>query len=468
MDRRQFLRHSGAISGSIALGQLAALTARGAAPTDYKALVCVFLYGGNDSNNTIVPVTTAAYQNYAALRGPLALGDPAGGTPYAGVDANGNSTALLPLVDGGGQANFGVHNALSGVRDLWNSGELAVVANVGTLTAPLTKAAYTSGKPRPENLFSHIDQQHQWQTAASSGAAISSGLGITGWGGRLMDRLASLNAGSSVPAMISTAGNNLLITAPAARSLVVPATGTFGVQGFSSSSADVARRTALTQLLGIDNQYDLVHAAEGIMSSAMTSSALVNPLLTSTTTTSATYFSGLTSGFAKQLLAIAKLIEGRSALGAQRQLFLVNLGSFDTHTNQIATQQKLYADLGAGLKAFHSAMTAIGAASNVTSFTLSDFSRTLKPNTGGGSDHGWGSHHFVAGGAVKGKAIYGTMPTLQLGGTDDEGSEGRWIPTTSVDQYAATLATWFGATPADITAALPNFSAFPGGVLHFL
>ncbi len=468
MDRRQFLRHSGAISGSLAFGQIAALSTRAAVPGDYKALVCIFLYGGNDSNNMIVPVTTAGYQSYAAARGPLALGDPKSGNPFGGVDAGGNSTALLPLVDGSGQATYGVHNALPGVRDLWNSGELAVVANVGTLTAPLTKPDYLSGKSRPENLFSHIDQQHQWQTAASSSADIASGLGITGWGGRLLDRLAALNTGSSVPAMISTAGNNLLITAPAARSLVVPATGSFGVQGFSNSSADVARRNALAQLLSIDNQYDLVHATEGVMSSALTSSALVNPLLTSTTTTSATYFSGLTSGFAQQMLAIAKLIEGRSALGAQRQLFLVNLGSFDTHTNEIATHQKLYTDLGVGLNAFHAAMTAIGAAANVTSFTLSDFSRTLKPNTGGGSDHGWGSHHLVTGGAVKGKAIYGTMPTLQLGGTDDEGGEGRWIPTTAVDQYAATLATWFGASPADIAVALPNFKAFPAGVLHFL
>ena len=468
MDRRQFLRHTGAVSGSIALGQLAAVAARAATAGDYKALVCIFLYGGNDSNNMIVPVTTAAYQSYATIRGPLALGDPKAGNPFAGVDAAGNSTALLPLVDGSGQASFGVHNALPGVRDLWNTGELAVVANVGTLTAPLTKAEYTSGKSRPDSLFSHIDQQHQWETAVSSSADISSGLAVTGWGGRLLDRLASLNSGSQVPAMISTAGNNLLITAPAARSLVVPATGTFGVQGFGNSSADIARRTALTQLLGIDNQYDLVHAAEGIMSSALTSSAIVNPLLTSTTTTSATYFNGLTSGFAKQMLAIAKLIEGRSALGARRQLFLVNLGSFDTHTNEIAAHQQLYTDLGVGLKAFHAAMAAIGAATDVTSFTLSDFSRTYKPNTGGGSDHGWGGHHLVAGGAVKGKAIYGTMPTLQLGGTDDEGNEGRWIPTTAVDQYAGTLATWFGASPADIAFALPNLSAFPGGLLHFI
>lgn len=468
MDRRQFLCHTGAISGSIALGQLAAATARAAAPGDYKALVCIFLYGGNDSNNMIVPVTSAGYQSYAAVRGPLALGDPTSGNPFGGVDASGNSTALLPLVDGSGQATYGVHNALSGVRDLWNSGELAVVANVGTLTAPLTKADYLAGKSRPDNLFSHIDQQHQWQTAVSSSGAIASGQGLTGWGGRLLDRLATMNSGSQVPAMISTAGNNLLITAPAARSLVVPATGSFGVQGFSTSSADVARRTALQQLLGLDSQYDLVHAAEGVMASALASSTVVNPLLSSTSTTSATYFSGLSSGFAQQMLAIAKLIEGRSTLGAQRQLFLVNLGSFDTHTNELATQQKLYTDLGAGLKAFHAAMAAIGAGTNVTSFTLSDFSRTFKPNTGGGSDHAWGSHHLVAGGAVKGKALYGAMPTLQLGGIDDEGGEGRWIPTTAVDQYAATLAAWFGAAPADIAYALPNFSAFPAGALAFV
>jgi uncharacterized protein (DUF1501 family) len=176
----------------------------------------------------------------------------------------------------------------------------------------------------------------------------------------------------------------------------------------------------------------------------------------------------LTSNFSKQLLAIAKVIEARASLGAQRQVFLATLGSFDTHTDQLNQQQTLYADLAASVAAFHGAMADIGAGADVTSFTLSDFSRTFEANTGGGTDHAWGSHQLVAGAAVKGGNFYGTMPTLTLGGPDDEGSEGRWIPTTAVDQYAATLATWFGASPAALSAVLPNLGAFAPSTLGFV
>jgi uncharacterized protein (DUF1501 family) len=448
MKRRSFLTHAGALAGSAALSQLGVFAAQAATGTDYKALVCIFLYGGNDSNNMLVPIDTAGYANYAKLRSTIAL-------PQA---------QLLPLSVSGGTPAFGLHPALPGLQSLWNSGSLAVVANVGTLVQPLTKAQYSmAATAKPESLFSHIDQQHQWQASISNTSSSN-----TGWGGRLSDQLASLNVNANVPPMISTGGNNLFVTGAASQALVIPISGSFGLSGYSNGSADAARRSALAQLLDIDQQADLVKAAENVMSGALASSATLNPILTTTDAILTGRFGSLTSNFAKQMLAISKVIQARGSLGASRQVFLATLGSFDTHTDEVNRQQTLLADLDAGLTAFHGAMGDIGAGSNVTTFTLSDFSRTLLPNTGGGTDHAWGSHHLVLGDAVHGAQIYGSMPTLALDGPDDAGNEGRWIPTIAVDQYAATLAAWFGADPATLATVLPNLASFTPGTLGFV
>jgi uncharacterized protein (DUF1501 family) len=429
MKRRRFLAHAGALAGSAALGQLGAFAVRAASTGDYKALVCIFLYGGNDSNNMVVPIDTAGYANYAKLRTTLAL----------------SQSQLLPLAVSGSVPAYGLHPALTGLQSLWNSGNLAIIANVGTLVQPLTKAQYLlTTSVKPESLFSHIDQQHQWQASISDTSSSS-----TGWGGRLSDQLASLNVNASVPPMISTGGNNLFVTGTASQALVIPTSGSFGLSGYTSSSADAARRSALAQLLGIDQQADLVKAAENVMTGALGSSAALNPILATTDATLTGRFGGLTSNFAKQLLAIAKVVEARASLGANRQ-------------------QTLLAELDAGLTAFHGAMADIGAGSSVTSFTLSDFSRTLLPNTGGGTDHAWGSHHLVIGDAVHGGRMFGSMPTLALGGPDDEGEEGRWIPTIAVDQYAATLAAWFGADASTLASVLPNLASFTPGTLGFV
>lgn len=447
MKRRSFLTHGGALAGSVAFSQLAALVARATPTTDYKALVCVFLYGGNDANNMIVPIDTAGYANYAKQRSTLAL----------------PQVQLLPLSVSGGTPGYGLHPALPGLQSLWNAGNLAFVANVGTLVQPLTKAQYLSTlSAKPESLFSHIDQQHQWQAAISDTSSSN-----TGWGGRLSDQLASLNVNASVPPMISTGGTNLFVTGASSQALVIPTSGSFGLNGYSNGSADLARRSALAQLLNIDQQADLVAAAENVMTTALTSSAVLNPTLAATDATLKARFGTLTGNFAAQLLAVAKVIEARQSLGASRQVFLVTLGSFDTHTDELNRQQSLLAQLDAGLTAFHGAMADIGAGSSVTSFTLSDFSRTYLPNTGGGTDHGWGSHHLVIGDAVHGGNIYGTMPTLSLGGPDDAG-EGRWIPTTAVDQYAATLCSWFGAAASQVAAVLPNLASFNPNNLGFI
>jgi uncharacterized protein (DUF1501 family) len=447
MQRRKFLKHAGALAGTAALAQMGVLASRAAVANDYKALVCLFLYGGNDSNNMVVPIDAAGYANYAQVRANLAL-------PQAG---------LLPLQESGGVLRYGFHPALPGLQSLWTSGNLAVVANVGTLVQPLTQAQYLSNATqKPATLFSHIDQQHQWQSSISTSAS------NTGWGGRLSDQFNTLNANSSVPPMISAGGNNLFVTGAATQALVIPTSGSFGLNGFSSSGADASRRSALVNLLGVDRDADLISAAQDVMNGALSSSAILNPILTATTATVAQYFTGLTSNFAQQLLAIAKVIEAQSTIGAQRQVFLATLGSFDTHTDELNQQQALFAQLDPALTAFNAGMAAIGAGSSVTTFTLSDFSRTYSPNTGGGSDHAWGSHHLVTGGAVHGGQIYGTVPTLTPGGPDDAGTEGRWIPTIAVDQYAATLAAWFGADATALAAVLPNLAAFSPSTLSFV
>jgi uncharacterized protein (DUF1501 family) len=448
MKRRDFLRHAGALAGAAALGQLGVLAAHAASSSDYKALVCIFLYGGNDANNTIVPLDAAGYANYAQTRSYLAL-------PQA---------QLLPLAVASGAPQYGLHPALPGLQSLWASGNLAIVANVGTLVQPLTKAQYLSTTTvKPESLFSHIDQQHEWQASISSTSSSNSG-----WGGRLLDALAALNANSRIPPMISTGGNNLFVTGAASQALVIPTSGSFGLNGFSNDSADTARRFALEQLLSVDQSISLTQAAQAVMGGALSSSAILNPILTTTDATLATRFAGLTTNFSRQLLAIAKVIEARSTLGATRQVFLATLGSFDTHTDQLNTQQTLLSELDAGLTAFHGAMADIGAGKSVTSFTLSDFSRNFLPNTGGGTDHAWGSHPLVIGDAVNGGSIYGTMPTLELSGPDDASNLGRWIPTIAVDQFAATLATWFGADATALAAVLPNLSAFSPSTLGFI
>ena len=448
MKRRTFLAHAGALAGGAALGQLGLLAARAAPATDYKALVCVFLYGGNDANNMIVPLDTAGYANYATTRSYLAL-------PQA---------QLLPLAVSAGAPLYGLHPALPGLQALWAAGNMAIVANVGTLVQPLTKAQYLSTSTiKPESLFSHIDQQHQWQASNSSTSSSNSG-----WGGRLTDALASLNSASSVPPMISTGGNNLFVTGAASQALVIPTSGSFGLNGYTSSATDTARLAALQQLLSVDQSDNLVQSAQAVMTGALASSAVLNPILTSTNATLTARFGGLTGNFAAQLLAIAKVIQAQATLGASRQVFLVTLGSFDTHTDQLNTQESLFTELDAGLTAFHGAMSDIGSDSNVTSFTLSDFSRNFLPNTGGGTDHAWGSHPLVIGGAVKGGQMYGTMPTLELSGPDDASDLGRWIPTIAVDQFAATLASWFGADSTALAAVLPNLSSFSPANLGFI
>lgn len=448
MDRRDFLRRAGALSaaGLAANLDLVSLTAE-AATTDYKALVCVFLYGGMDGNNVLVPLDTAGYGQYAAVR-----------TAASGVQLT--QAELLPITPANVGTPFGLHPSLPELQKLFNGGRLALLANVGTLAQPITKADYAAGV-RPDNLYSHSDQQLQWQAGGATGA------GSTGWGGRLADLLGPAT-GQTFPVVTSAAGVTLYVNGASSRPLTVPTSGSFGLSGFGTGSVSKARLAALNTLLGIDRDNTLVAAAADITQQAQTLATTVNPILGTTSAPLAAAFAGLTSSLASQLLAVAKLIEARAATGAKRQVFFVSLGGFDTHNNELATHRTLFGTLSPALAAFYNATAALGVANQVTTFTLSDFGRTFQPAAGGGSDHAWGNHHLVLGGAVQGGKLYGRFPQLVLAGPDDAEKEGRWLPTTSVDQYAGTLARWFGATDAQLATIFPNLARFPATNLGFL
>lgn len=423
-------------------------TAR-AASDDYRALVCVFLFGGNDGNNLVVPVD-ARYAGYAAARRQPADGGLA--LPLA---------QLLPLAPASGAAAYGLHPDMPELQQLWTSGALGVVFNVGTLVAPTTKADDAAGRvPRPQSLMSHQDQQNQWQTSLPDRPARS------GWGGRIADRL----PGASLPPLVSVAGNVLFAAGERSHPLAVPAAGgsSFGLTGFDQTAGSRAVRAAMDALRGLDLDNALVQSVAGETVAAFAASGALAPVLAGTSSTTDALFGPQPSPLDKQLLQVARIIEARAVLGASRQIFFVSLGGFDTHNDQLARQSKLLADLSQSLAAFHAATVQLGVASAVTTFTLSDFARTLQPASGGGSDHAWGNHQLVLGGAVRGRQTYGTFPTLALGGPDDFSTEGRWIPTTSTDQYAATLARWFGVAPGDLASVLPNLGRFASQDLGFL
>jgi uncharacterized protein (DUF1501 family) len=370
---------------------------------------------------------------------------------------------------------FGLHPAMSpevatpttngnptapGVLDLWNQQKLAVLCNVGPLVQPLTPAQYKQGtaSAKPDSLFSHADQQAQWQSSVSKDNGVQE---PTGWGGRTADSTEGLNGTATFPSIISTAGITLFSTGVRARPLVPGS----GLSGFNTSAAATARYNALRQLLTSDMEITLVRSASDITRNAIDNTALLNQSLANTAAL-VTKFPNTSLG--NQLLQIARIIATRNTLGLHRQIFFCSLGGFDTHNNQLATQASLLPQVSQAMRAFYDATVELGIASSVTTFTLSDFGRTFKPAAGGGTDHGWGNHHFIMGGAVQGGRFYGTFPTLAIDGPDDTGGEGRWIPTTSVDQYAATLATWYGLSPTDLPTVFPNLGRFATNNLGFL
>ena len=455
-SRRQFLRHSvcaavGSTSivrtlfdlGNINAAAAATLPPRPRAAGDYKALVCLFLYGGNDSNNLLVPRTGIDYAGYAAGRSALAL-------PQA---------SLLPITpttsDG---RTWGLHPSLTGLQGLFAQHRMAILANAGPLVAPLTRGQFLNGSvAAPPQLFSHSDQQVHWQTSIPDQPP------RTGWGGRTADLLRTLNGNAQVSMSMSVAGSNVFQVGDVVTQYQISPDGSLGLDGFTDGPGGDPVSRAIRSLLGTSTGNLLVNAAGDVTRRALDNNQLLQTALAQAPALT-TVFPDTDLG--RQLHMVAELISVRAALGLSRQVFFCAADGYDTHGDQIAAQSGLFSDLSTCLTAFYNATVELGVANGVTTFTASDFGRTF-PSNGGGSDHGWGSHQLVVGGAVTGGNIYGAVPTLVEDGPDDSG-QGRWIPTTSVDEYSATLARWFGVGNADMGTIFPNLGRFNRPDLGFM
>jgi uncharacterized protein (DUF1501 family) len=416
------------------LSKLGLVSALAQATTDYKALVCIFLFGGNDSNNMLVP-TDSRYAQYLQARSVLAL----------------PQSQLLPLQING-QSIYGIHPNVPEMQGYFNNDKtLAMVANVGTLVQPTTQATYRAYQNLPDNLYSHSDQQDQWQSAQLAGIPVS------GWAGKIADNVQAYNAAAQFPPILSISGNPVFCTGVASRPFSMNPGQPPGLQGFDSSAVSQARYTATQQLLTFDSGLSMVQAANAVTGQAVKFAQVLSDALNNIAPLQTKF---PTNYLGQQLQQVAQVIAARSALGVQRQIFFCSYGGFDTHADQLPQQVQLLTTISQSMSAFYQATQELGVANQVTTFTLSEFSRTLEPGSNGGSDHAWGSHQLILGGAVKGNAIYGTFPTLVLGGPDDADQNGRWIPTTALDQYAATLATWFGVGATNLPAIFPNLVNF--------
>jgi uncharacterized protein (DUF1501 family) len=481
LQRRDFLRTAASAASLTALGGGASVLSMGEAhaQTDYKALVCLYLYGGNDGFNMVIPAGTA-YADYAKLRGYLAV-------PQA---------SALAL-----NSSFGAHPALQPLMSTWEANQLGVLLNVGVLARPTTQAEFVSANGKtgweesnnpdlcPPGLFSHSDQQVLSEIGATNPFAIR-----TGWGGRLADAMSLGN-------IYSFAGTSRFAGSTRSTELALPGPGsTFGVDGFGwSDKQQDARKNALNGIVNAANSSNQIHAAfQKVQKTGFAFSALLEPILKQAPTASAADSANpeisaafgnlqgsMNNELARQMYQVAKMIKNRSTVGGGRHLYFVSLGGFDSHDNQVPSQTGvleangnhygLLSRVARSMAAFQKAMNDLGVGGNVTTFTMSDFGRTSKPNVSLGSDHGWGGVQLVMGGAVKGKATYGAYPQFALGkdgGKDDAGiydwsSQGRWIPTSSIDQMAATLINWF-APGTDAATILPNLKNFPVKNLGFM
>jgi uncharacterized protein (DUF1501 family) len=417
------------------IAPLSALAQTAPGGGDYKALVCIFLFGGNDANNLLVPNEAAEYGVYRSARSNLAL-------PQA---------SLLPISPSNtGGLKYSLHPAMVGVQQLFAGGQAALVANVGPLTVPTTKVQYQARSvPLPNALFSHSDQQAAWQSA------VMETTGRNGWGGRLIERLLGNTSANRGFAALSVTGGNLW---EAGDQGLLPyklgASGDFGFDFYQPGGTDPLS-AAIAATLAEPRSHLFQQAWVDVMGRSIEVQRVLSTALGGTALT--TVFPN--TGLGNQLRMVARLIKVRSALGLPRQVFFSSLGGFDTHgDDQLQRQQQLFTELSGAMSAFYQASVELGVAGQVTQFTASDFGRTLASN-GQGSDHGWGSHQLVVGGGVRGGQIVGQFPNLTLSGPDDTGS-GRWIPTTAVTQLGATLGRWFGASEAQLREVFAQYGAF--------
>ena len=447
LNRRDFLRTSGAAALLAATPGLAysQVVGGGGSFTDYRALVCVFLFGGNDSYNMLVPNTSAEYSAYAASRQNLAL----------------LQSDLLPISPAStGTPDFGLHPAMGGVQSLFQAGNAAFVTNVGPLVEPTTKTQYQNRSVTlPPQLFSHNDQQDQWTSLRGNVPS------KTGWAGRMADLIRDGVAGQQMATNASLFGSNLFQSADETVAYVMGPGGPVQYQGFSTTPGDILNEQRLAFGRVVDAQYDTIYErgyaevqrrsidAAGTVSAAIANAPTINTVFPQ-------------SQLGTQLQTVARLIAVRDELQMQRQIFFVAAGGFDSHDDQNENQPGLLGGVSDAIAAFHAATEELQIADGVTTFTQSDFGRTLTSN-GDGTDHAWAGNQLVVGGAVNGGDLYGSYPVLEIDGPEDIGG-GRMIPSTSADQYAATLARWFGIPDSDLDVVAPNLANFAQRDLGFM
>jgi uncharacterized protein (DUF1501 family) len=450
VTRRRFL--AGMSSASV-VATLPSWVEAQTTATDYKALVAVFLFGGNDGFNTFPPYDGEQQRSYAFTRGLLAW----------------QPNVLAPIrPPSAGGARFGIPPDLAGLKALWDRGRLAVVCNVGTLLEPLTQSDYRAfRKDIPSQLFDHAAQQLQWQSAISDGPSRS------GWGGRMADGRPGF--GGSLPPVISVFGTRLYINGASSAPLVLPANRAFKPYAGWTTIGPAQQTTiaGMREVLQFDRENVLVNAAADQASRALALSDIVNPIVTTPNPNVDGFFSGLTttSGaptLGDQLQRVARIIAARDQTGAKRQIFFCGLNDFDHHSNVLSRQTTKFRQLDGPMQAFYDATERLGVENQVTMFVMTDFGRTLKSNSAFGTDHAWGNQLWVIGGAVKGGDFYGVTPVLALNSPDDEDRQGRFIPTISVEQYAAMLATWFGVPHTDLPYIFPHIDRFSTANLGFL
>ncbi len=443
MQRRTFVKSASwaALAQLAGVSPLRSIAAHAQSANDYKAIVCLFLRGGNDSNNMIIPITGSQYTAYSKARGSYAVGQ----------------NQLLSLAN----SAYGMNPALPNLHAAYAAGHAAVIANVGPLVQPTTTAQYKAQSVTlPQQLMAHDDQQEAWEIGNySTGVAPS-------WTGLTADLIGSSYNASNLP-MVTLLG---AATNFGRGNSSVPFTAGGAAQQASfwcsEGMACYPRATAAQQLLTFNNGVTLLQADQAIYQDAYKWNAFYNSVLGSAV--------GFRTNFSPSnplspaLYTVATMMQLRAAIGARRQIFMIDAGSFDTHANQAAALAQLYPMLDQAVGTFVSVMQELGVYDDVTLFTASDFSRTLQMNSAGGSDHAWGGHHIALGGAVKGGQIYGTFPDLTINGVNDIDGTGRYVPTTALSQYMATLASWFGVPSSALRGMFPGLSNFSSANLGFV
>lgn len=442
-NRRDFVRTTLGLAG-LGLGSTAArlghLNAAASVDTDYKALVCVFLFGGNDSNQLLVPRSGAAYDLYSQGRGSIAI----------------PASNLLSIGAHSGQ-EYGLNPGLPNLRTLFGAGRAALIVNAGVLSRPMTRAQYQDPTViKPKALFSHNDQTAAWNTASPA-------LNIKeGWCGRLADAVQSMNLANSqtnrpFPVNLSVAGSSRQLEGVLSKPTMIGATSTtFGLSDFTNATHQ-SRIAAQQQLLTLDTGVRLVQESNTVTTGGIDDAKALNDAFAQPT--EVTW--APTTNLGRQLRQVARVIEQSRRLNVKRQIFFVGVGGYDTHENQTAALASLYADLDNSLFGFQQTIDQLAVSDKVVLFTESEFNRTFTMNGNNGTDHAWGGHQIVIGQPIAGGKLYGRFPTLALNAGEDSGNRGNWIPSTSMDQYGATLAQWFGVQESALTQIFPNLANFP-------